>query len=88
MTEEGSTPAAPPEDDPLRKLFLEVLVPLVAADQGDLQWVRREGAVLYVSLGGACAGCPGRSLTVERVLLPALRRADPELKELKLSVSV
>jgi Fe-S cluster biogenesis protein NfuA len=64
-------------DAALLALLHEVLAPMVARDGGALGWVRRAGDTVEVSLGGACLGCPAQRDTVEGVLLPAMRAADP-----------
>jgi Fe-S cluster biogenesis protein NfuA len=40
--------------------------------------VRVDGDDVHIHLTGACAGCPGASLTGDKVLLPALRTAAPK----------
>ena len=42
--------------------------------------VRVEGDDVYIHLGGTCAGCPGSSLTADKVLLPVLRTAVPNVR--------
>lgn len=42
--------------------------------------VRYEGDDVHIHLTGVCAGCPGASLTNEKVILPALRAAAPKVR--------
>ena len=42
--------------------------------------VRYEGDDVHIHLTGVCAGCPGASLTSEKVILPALRAAAPKVR--------
>ncbi len=42
--------------------------------------VRFDGDDVHIHLGGSCAGCPGASLTSDKVILPALRTAAPKVR--------
>jgi Fe-S cluster biogenesis protein NfuA len=42
--------------------------------------VRFEGDDVHIHLAGNCAGCPGASLTSDKVILPALRTAAPKVR--------
>ena len=50
------------------------LRPLVEADGGKIEVVEVTEAEVVIRLAGACAGCPGRPYTLERVIRPALRK--------------
>jgi len=58
----------------------EVLSPLVKTDGGEMYLVRIDGDDVHIHLTGACAGCPGASITGDKVLLPALRAAAPKVR--------
>lgn len=62
------------------KLCREVLAPIVKTDGGELYLVRFDGDDVHIHLAGACAGCPGASLTGDKVILPALRTAAPKVR--------
>ncbi len=64
----------------IAKICREVLAPLVRADGGELFLVRFDGDDVHIHLAGACAGCPGASLTSDKVILPALRTALPKVR--------
>jgi Fe-S cluster biogenesis protein NfuA len=64
----------------IARICREILAPLVEIDGGQMHLVRIEGDDVYIHLSGACAGCPGASLTTERVILPALRTAVPKVR--------
>jgi Fe-S cluster biogenesis protein NfuA len=66
--------------DQVERMFREVLSPIVKADGGEMYLVRWDGADLYVHLAGACAGCPGSSMTADSILLPALRSLAPKAR--------
>ncbi len=62
----------------VERVLREVLAPLVKTDGGDMYLVRWEGEDVHIHLAGACAGCPGASLTNESVILPAVRSVAPK----------
>jgi Fe-S cluster biogenesis protein NfuA len=66
--------------DQIERICREVLAPLVRADGGEMHVVRYDGDDVYIHLTGVCAGCPGASLTSEKVILPALRSAAPKVR--------
>jgi len=66
--------------DLIERICREVLAPLVANDGGSMYVVRFDGDDVHIHLGGMCAGCPGASLTSEKVILPALRAAVPKVQ--------
>jgi|LNFM01.1.fsa_nt_gb Fe-S cluster biogenesis protein NfuA len=70
MNEQRSTAIDP------RIVVSDVLAPLIERDGGTIEFVRVDGATAIVRLGGACNGCPGRTMTIAQVILPALRRAN------------
>lgn len=57
----------------LTKVCREVLAPIVKTDGGEMYLVRFDGDDIHIHLAGTCAGCPGASLTGDKILLPALR---------------
>ena len=64
----------------IERICAEVLAPLVRADGGEMYLVRYDGDDVHIHLTGVCAGCPGASLTSEKVILPALRTAAPKVR--------
>ena len=62
------------------KVCREVLAPLVRADGGEIYLVSAAVDDVHIHLTGACAGCPGASITRDRMLEPALARAIPKVK--------
>ena len=64
----------------VERICREILAPLVATDGGEMHVVRFEGDDVHIHLSGVCAGCPGASLTGERMILPALRAAAPKIR--------
>jgi Fe-S cluster biogenesis protein NfuA len=66
--------------DQITSICREILAPLVKTDGGEMFFVRFEGDDVHIHLAGACAGCPGASLTGDKVILPALRTALPKVR--------
>ena len=60
--------------------LLHVLAPLVEADGGEMYLVEASTEDVHIHLAGTCAGCPGSSLTRDRVFAPALAAAFPKAK--------
>jgi Fe-S cluster biogenesis protein NfuA len=57
----------------------ELAVPLVKADGGELYLVSVTGEDVHVHLTGTCAGCPGATMTRERLLEPTVHGVAPKL---------
>ena len=66
--------------DLIDRICREVLAPLVRADGGELHLVGYDGDEVHIHLTGVCAGCPGASLTGEKVIVPVLRTAAPKVR--------
>ncbi|MGA3120125.1 MAG: NifU family protein [Polyangiaceae bacterium] len=64
----------------IERICREVVGPLVKTDGGELHIVRFEGDDVHIHLSGACAGCPGASLTGNGIILAALRSAAPKVR--------
>ncbi len=66
--------------DQIERLFADVIARLVEADGGELHLVGWDGDDVHIHLSGACAGCPGASLTSEGIILPAIRSVSPKAR--------
>lgn len=64
----------------VERILREVLAPLVKTDGGDMYLVRWDGEDIHIHLGGACAGCPGASLTSDSIILPAVHSVAPKAR--------
>jgi Fe-S cluster biogenesis protein NfuA len=62
------------------KLCREIIAPLIRTDGGEMYLVRFDGDEMHVHLSGTCAGCPGATITGDKVILPALNMAAPKLR--------
>lgn len=57
------------------------LRPFLMMDGGDLQFIKYENNIVYVSLSGACANCDMIDLTLKNEIEYAIKEAVPEVKE-------
>jgi len=60
------------------KALSELAAPLVKADGGELYLVSASGDDVHVHLTGTCAGCPGATMTRERLLEPTIHGVAPK----------
>ncbi len=84
MTRETSPVEASAEissDARILRVIADIIAPLVERDGGKITYVGRRGDIVEVSLSGACRGCPGQGMTLRGVVLPALRVAAPEIRD-------
>lgn len=59
---------------------LEKIRPYLQADGGDIQLVDVVDGVVKVRLRGACAGCPGATMTLKMGVEKTLKEQIPEVK--------
>ncbi|MCZ0932707.1 MAG: NifU family protein [Oligoflexia bacterium] len=55
--------------------------PAVAMDGGYIEFVSYENGIVYLSLQGACSGCPSSTLTLKQGIESRLKQFVPEIKE-------
>jgi Fe-S cluster biogenesis protein NfuA len=60
------------------KACREQLAPLVRADGGELYLVAASADDVHLHLAGTCAGCPGATMTRDRLLQPAVQAIFPK----------
>lgn len=78
--------AATPDslDDELSKQIRELLDtrvrPAVAADGGDIEFIKFEDGIVYVRMQGACSGCPSATMTLKSGVENMLRHYVPEVE--------
>jgi Fe-S cluster biogenesis protein NfuA len=63
---------------PIVKALAELAVPLVHADGGELYLVSATVEDVHVHLTGTCAGCPGATMTRERLIQPTVNGVSPK----------
>ena len=57
--------------------------PAVAQDGGDITFLKYEEGVVYLSMRGACAGCPSSSATLKHGIENMLKHYVPEVLEVR-----
>src|SRR5688572_5559372 len=62
----------------VNKALSEFVAALVKADGGELYLVSATPDDVHLHLTGTCAGCPGATMTRERLLEPAVHGAAPK----------
>ncbi len=63
---------------------IEQLRPYLMNDGGNINLVKIENDIVYVSLEGACQGCPMREITFKEGIETTIKSKVPEVKEVKL----
>lgn len=75
------------DDDELTVQIKELLDtrvrPMVAMDGGDIVFNRFEKGIVYLTMRGACAGCPSSTLTLKSGIENMLRHYVPEVLEVR-----
>jgi Fe-S cluster biogenesis protein NfuA len=57
--------------------------PAVAGDGGDIVFRGFEDGIVYLSMQGACAGCPSSTATLKMGIENMLRHFIPEVQEVR-----
>ncbi|TBW36412.1 NifU family protein [Siculibacillus lacustris] len=57
--------------------------PAVAADGGDITFARYEDGVVWLTMRGACAGCPSSTATLRNGVQNLLKHFVPEVREVR-----
>lgn len=63
----------------IQKFLEEEVRPAVAMDGGDVTLDRFEAGIAYLSMQGACSGCPSSSMTLKMGIETKLKAAIPEV---------
>ncbi len=85
--EEHTIPEIPDDEDEIVKQIRELIDtrvrPNVARDGGDIVFERFEDGIVYLSMRGACSGCPSASATLKMGVENMLRYYVPEVDEVR-----
>jgi len=87
--EAGNAPGAPEtqDGDPvvarIRELLDSRVRPAVARDGGDIVFQGFEDGIVYLTMQGACAGCPSSTATLKMGVENMLRHYIPEVREVR-----
>lgn len=83
----GDAPQYDPDDEPIVGQIQELLDtrvrPAVAQDGGDIIFHGFENGVVYLTMRGACAGCPSSTATLKMGIENMLRHYIPEVVEVR-----
>ena len=84
---QGTQPSKPMTMSPyqfskkVEKVMDEYIRPMIQRDGGDADIVDIKDSVVYVQLGGACAGCPGSNQTIKMMVEKTLKdRVDESVR--------
>lgn len=67
----------------IKELLDTRIRPAVARDGGDITFMRFEDGVVWLSMRGACAGCPSSTATLKTGIESMLRHYIPEVMEVR-----
>lgn len=67
----------------IRELIETRVRPMVAQDGGDIIFDRFEEGIVYLSMRGACSGCPSATMTLKGGIENMLRHFVPEVLEVR-----
>ena len=67
----------------IEKIIDEKVRPAVARDGGDIIFENFDKGVVYLTLKGACAGCPSSTATLKQGIENLLKHYFPEVKEIR-----
>ena len=70
-----------PDVKKIKMVLEKEIQPAVAMDGGAIQFVSYEDKKVYVSLQGACAGCPSSTMTLKMGIETRLKQIVPEIIE-------
>ncbi len=70
-------------EEQIKDLLDTRIRPAVAQDGGDITFHRFEDGVVYLSMKGACAGCPSSTATLKSGIENMLRHYIPEVQEVR-----
>jgi len=60
------------------------LRPFLMNDGGNIEFVKIEDNIVYVTFEGACKGCPMREITLKEGIEKTIIEKVPEIKEVRL----
>jgi Fe-S cluster biogenesis protein NfuA len=84
---DGDVEGGPDYNDPVVQQIQELLDtrvrPAVAGDGGDIVFRGFEEGIVYLSMQGACAGCPSSTATLKMGIENMLRHYIPEVQEVR-----
>lgn len=71
--------------DRVKNIIENDIRPYIEADGGRINLKSIEGGIVYVTLSGACAGCPGAAMTLKGGVERILKAKIEDVKGVKLA---
>ena len=65
----------------IKEILESDIQPAVAMDGGYIEFVSYENGIVYLSLQGACSGCPSSTMTLKQGIEQRLKQFVPDIKE-------
>ncbi len=66
------------------KEVINELRPFLMNDGGNIEFIKLEDDIVYITLQGACVGCPMRNLTLKEGIEKTIINKVPGIKEVRL----
>lgn len=63
--------------------IIDEIRPFLMNDGGNISFVKLEENIVYISLQGACVGCPIRDITIKEGIEKAIISEIPTIKEVR-----
>jgi Fe-S cluster biogenesis protein NfuA len=70
----------------IKEIIEKEIRPFIEADGGRIELKDYQDGEVYVTLAGACAGCPGAAMTLKGGVERILKMKIPEVKTVKLAM--
>ena len=67
----------------IKRILFEEVRPAVAMDGGEINFVKFDGGIVFLTMKGACSGCPSSSITLKQGIETRLREAVPTVQEVR-----
>ena len=67
----------------IRELIVTRVRPMVMQDGGDIEFDRFEDGIVYLTMRGACSGCPSSTMTLKSGIEGMLKHFVPEVVEVR-----
>jgi Fe-S cluster biogenesis protein NfuA len=67
----------------IKKALAYDIRPILALDGGDVKFVNLKDSILYLSLQGACSGCPSSQITLKQGIETRIKELFPVIQEVQ-----
>lgn len=66
------------------KEIIDELRPFLMNDGGNIEFIKLEDNIVYITLQGACACCPMREITIKEGIEKSIINKVPQIKEVRI----